>query len=76
VTTVILALVSVIAVSLVSLVGLATIAMDEMRVRRLATLFVSFAVESQPSCFSSADIPDHARYRDYGSFDSCRMTHR
>jgi zinc and cadmium transporter len=44
VTTVILALVSVIAVSLVSLVGLATIAMDEMRVRRLATLFVSFAV--------------------------------
>lgn len=43
-TTVILALASVIAVSLVSLVGLATIAMDEMRVRRLATLFVSFAV--------------------------------
>jgi zinc and cadmium transporter len=44
VTTVILALVSVIAVSLVSLVGLATIAMDETRVHRLATLFVSFAV--------------------------------
>ena len=43
-TTVILALVSVIAVSLVSLVGLATIAMDETRVHRLATLFVSFAV--------------------------------
>lgn len=38
------ALVSVIAVSLVSLVGLMTISMNEMRVRRLATFFVSFAV--------------------------------
>lgn len=38
------ALASVIAVSLVSLVGLLTISMDEARVRRLATVFVSFAV--------------------------------
>jgi zinc and cadmium transporter len=44
VTTVILALVSVIAVSLVSLVGLFTLSMDEARVRKLATFFVSFAV--------------------------------
>ncbi|HSE85767.1 MAG TPA: ZIP family metal transporter [Candidatus Binatia bacterium] len=43
-TTVILALVSVIAVSLVSLVGLVTLSMDEARVRKLATFFVSFAV--------------------------------
>ena len=43
-TTVILALVSVIAVSLVSLVGLVTISMDEARIRKLATFFVSFAV--------------------------------
>ena len=35
---------SVIAVSLVSLVGVVTIALDEARVRRLATLFISFAV--------------------------------
>lgn len=38
------ALVSVVTVSLVSLVGLLTISMDEARVRRLATFFVSFAV--------------------------------
>jgi zinc and cadmium transporter len=44
VTTVILAVASVIAVSLVSLVGLVTISMDEARVRKLATFFVSFAV--------------------------------
>jgi zinc and cadmium transporter len=44
VTTVILAFASVIAVSLVSLVGLVTISMDEERVRKLATLLVSFAV--------------------------------
>jgi zinc and cadmium transporter len=44
VTTVILAVASVIAVSLVSLVGLVTISMDEERVRKLATLLVSFAV--------------------------------
>ncbi|MBI2365108.1 MAG: ZIP family metal transporter [Deltaproteobacteria bacterium] len=43
-TTVIFALASVVAVSLVSLVGLVTIALDEARVRRLATLFISFAV--------------------------------
>jgi zinc and cadmium transporter len=43
-TTVILAFASVIAVSLVSLVGLVTISMDEERVRKLATLLVSFAV--------------------------------
>jgi len=35
---------SVVAVSLVSLVGLATISMNEARIRRLATIFVSFAV--------------------------------
>jgi zinc and cadmium transporter len=46
VTTVTLATASVVAVSLVSLVGLLTISMDEARVRRLATLFVSFAVGS------------------------------
>lgn len=39
-----LALASVVAVSLVSLLGLLTISMDEARVRRVATLFVSFAV--------------------------------
>jgi zinc and cadmium transporter len=44
VTTTILAFVSVIAVSLVSLVGLITFSMDEARVRKLATFFVSFAV--------------------------------
>jgi zinc and cadmium transporter len=44
VTTTVLAIASVVAVSLVSLVGLVTISMDEARVRRLATLFVSFAV--------------------------------
>jgi zinc and cadmium transporter len=44
VTTVILALASVIAVSLVSLAGLVTLSMDEARVRKLATFFVSFAV--------------------------------
>jgi zinc and cadmium transporter len=44
VTTTILAFVSVIAVSLVSLVGLVTFSMDEARVRKLATFFVSFAV--------------------------------
>ena len=43
-TTTILAFVSVIAVSLVSLVGLVTFSMDEARVRKLATFFVSFAV--------------------------------
>lgn len=32
------------AVSLVSLVGLVTISMNEMRVRGLATFFVSFAI--------------------------------
>src|SRR3989304_9201474 len=42
--TVILAFASVVAVSLVSLVGLVTIAMDEARVRRLSTLFISLAV--------------------------------
>ncbi len=42
--TTILAFASVVAVSLVSLVGVVTIAMDEARVRRLATLFISFAV--------------------------------
>lgn len=42
--TTILAFASVIAVSLVSLVGVAAIAMDAARVRRLATLFISFAV--------------------------------
>ena len=41
---VLLALISVVAVSLVSLVGLVAISMDEARVRRLATFFVSFAV--------------------------------
>lgn len=39
-----LALASVIAVSLVSLIGLLTISMDEARVRRMATVFISFAV--------------------------------
>ena len=43
-TTIVLATGSVLAVSLVSLVGLFTISMDEARVRRLATLFISFAV--------------------------------
>jgi len=43
-TAAILAFASVVAVSLVSLVGVVTIAMDEARVRRLATLFISFAV--------------------------------
>lgn len=43
-TTIALAVGSVIAVSLVSLVGLVTLSMDEARVRRLATFFVSFAV--------------------------------
>jgi zinc and cadmium transporter len=38
------ALASVLAVSLVSLVGLLTISMGQARVRKLATLFVSFAV--------------------------------
>jgi zinc and cadmium transporter len=38
------AVLSVIAVSLVSLIGLLTISLDEARVRKLATLFVSFAV--------------------------------
>lgn len=38
------ALTSVVGVSLVSLLGLLTISMDEGRVRKLATLFVSFAV--------------------------------
>ncbi len=38
------ALLSVIAVSLVSLVGLLTLSMNEVRIRRLATFFVSFAV--------------------------------
>ena len=37
-------MVSVVLVSLVSLVGLATLSMDEARIRRLATFFVSFAV--------------------------------
>jgi zinc and cadmium transporter len=44
VTIIVLAIASVVAVSLVSLAGLSTISMDEARVRRLATLFVSFAV--------------------------------
>ena len=43
-TTVAFALASVLAVSLVSLVGLLTISIDEARVRRMATFFVSFAV--------------------------------
>jgi zinc and cadmium transporter len=42
--TAILAFASVVAVSLVSLVGVVTLALDEARVRRLATLFISFAV--------------------------------
>jgi len=42
--TIIFALASVVAVSLVSLVGVVTIALDETRVRRLAMLFISFAV--------------------------------
>lgn len=44
VTSTLLAIASVVAVSLVSLVGLLTISMDEPRIRKLATLFVSFAV--------------------------------
>jgi len=44
VTTIALAVGSVVAVSLVSLVGLVTLSMDEARVRKLATFFVSFAV--------------------------------
>ena len=43
-TAAVFALASVVAVSLVSLVGVVTIALDEARVRRLATLFISFAV--------------------------------
>ncbi len=39
-----LSLLSVVAVSLVSLVGLATLSLDEARIRRLATVLVSFAV--------------------------------
>lgn len=42
--TVIFAFASVVAVSLVSLVGLVAIALDEARVRRLTTFFISFAV--------------------------------
>jgi zinc and cadmium transporter len=42
--TIVLALASVVVVSLVSLVGLATISMDEARLRRLAAVFISFAV--------------------------------
>jgi zinc and cadmium transporter len=42
--TIFLAFASVVVVSLVSLVGVVTIALDEARVRRLATLFISFAV--------------------------------
>jgi zinc and cadmium transporter len=38
------AIASVVAVSLVSLIGLLIISMDEARVRKMATLFVSFAV--------------------------------
>ena len=41
---IVLAFVSVSAVSLVSLAGLLTLSMSEMRIRRLATIFVSFAV--------------------------------
>lgn len=40
----VLAFISVIAVSLISLVGLVTVSMDEARVRKLATFFISFAV--------------------------------
>jgi zinc and cadmium transporter len=43
-TTIVLSLASVTLVSLVSLVGLLTLGMNEARVRRLAGLFVSFAV--------------------------------
>jgi len=43
-TAAVFAFASVVAVSLVSLVGVVTIALDEARVRRLATLFISFAV--------------------------------
>lgn len=39
-----LSLLSVIAVSLVSLIGVFTLSMDAARIRRIATLFVSFAV--------------------------------
>ena len=39
-----LSLISVIAVSLVSLIGVFTLSMDAARLRRIATLFVSFAV--------------------------------
>jgi len=39
-----LSLLSVLAVSLVSLVGVATLSLDEARIRRLATILVSFAV--------------------------------
>ena len=42
--TVILSLASVVVVSLVSLIGLAAISMDEARLRRLAAVFISFAV--------------------------------
>ena len=41
---ILLAFVSVVAVSLISLAGLLTLSMSEVRVRRLATFFVSFAV--------------------------------
>jgi zinc and cadmium transporter len=44
VTNTVVAIASVVAVSLVSLVGVVTISLDEARVRRLATVFVSFAV--------------------------------
>jgi zinc and cadmium transporter len=40
----VLSLLSVVAVSLVSLLGLATLSLDEARIRRLATVLVSFAV--------------------------------
>lgn len=43
-TAILASMLSVVAVSLVSLVGLVTISMNSVRVRRLATVFVSFAV--------------------------------
>ena len=43
-TTIVFALASVVVVSLVSLVGLATLSMDEARLRKLAAVFISFAV--------------------------------
>ena len=42
--TALLSIASVVAVSLVSLIGIVTISMNEERIRRLATFFVSFAV--------------------------------